>query len=91
MAKNKKLPLFATAGAAVYGMNAYHAYTVGNNAGKGMAGLRWATLGIANDGKFYWSQFVMNSLPLIVGVGGSMVAAKTGMNRYVQSIPFVKM
>jgi len=91
MKKNRKLPVFATAGAAIYGLNAYAGYKGVGGAGSGVNGLKWNTLGIDNAGVFHWDKFLANSLPLIVGVGGSMVAARTGMNRYISAIPFVKM
>lgn len=90
MAKKRKLPLLATAGALVFAANAYTGYTKGNAAGAGWPGFRWATIGVANDGKFYMDQFIKNILPPAVGAAGSMIAAKTGVNRYIQSVPFVK-
>lgn len=91
MLKGKKLPLLAMAGAVTYGLNAYNGYMGTAGGGAGANGLKWNTLGIDNTGKFNKSKFFMNCLPLIVGIGGSLVAAKTGMNRYIAAIPFVKL
>ena len=86
----KKIPALATIGVAVYGMQAYSGYKGTAGGGPGVMGLKWNTLGVDNTGKFVWSKFLQNSLPLIVGVGGSMAASKLDMNRYISAIPWVK-
>ena len=83
---SKKIPVLATSGALVFGIKAYNGYKA-----TGADGLMWNTVGVDVSGKFHPAKFVENMMPVIAGVGGSMVAGKMKANRYLSSIPFVKL
>lgn len=83
--KSKKIPMLATAGIAAYALNIY------NDRGNGMNGIRWQALGIENNGTFNSGKFVQVMTPPVVGVVGSALASKFKLNRYLSSVPFVKL
>lgn len=84
--KSKKIPVLATAGVAIFALNAIREYQA-----NGPNGLAWAALGTEANGKFHTDKFLMNVAPIIVGVGGSMIASKTRMNRHLSAIPMFKL
>lgn len=94
----KKIPIIAATGVALFAMNAYANYA---SAGGGTAGLNKAayySLGIESSSYYSGApggvdikQTIKGVSPLIVGIGGSMLASKLKMNRYISSIPFFKM
>jgi len=86
-----KIPVLATAGAAAYGFRVYQGYAGKLDSQGGYKGLQWGALGINNAGKFQMSEFIEAVTPLAVGVGGSMLASKFKVNRYLSGIPLFKL
>lgn len=82
---HKKIPVLATTGLAVFALNAINEYRA-----NGVDGLKWATLGVNKNGVWQADKFIANLTPPAAGIGGSMLAAKTGANRYISSVPMVK-
>jgi hypothetical protein len=80
-----KIPILATAGAAVFALNAYGGYKR-----DGAQGVAWNTVGTDHSGRFDVNQFIVNVTPPVIGALGSMLAAKFGINRYIK-IPMVKL
>lgn len=89
--RSKKIPVLATAGVAVFALNAYNGYMGKAGSQGGGKGIAWTTLGIDNGGNFQVKQFAENMLPLVAGIGGSALAAKFKMNRYISGIPLFKL
>lgn len=89
--RSKKIPVLATAGVAVFALNAYSGYMGKAGSQGGGKGIAWTTLGIDNAGKFQTAQFVENVMPLVAGIGGSALAAKFKLNRHISSIPMFKL
>jgi hypothetical protein len=83
--KSKKIPLLASAGAAVYAYNIY------NDRGNGVNGIRWQALGIDSSGVFRSEKLVQVMTPVAVGLIGSMAASKFKLNRYLSGIPMFKL
>ena len=83
--KSRKIPLLATAGAAVFALHAYDGYKQ-----SGANGFAYNTIGVS-QGTFHMDTFVANMMPLVAGVGGSMLASKTKANRYLAGIPMIKL
>jgi len=91
----KKLPLLATGGAAIFTYNCYKDFNQGSPSDIGK--LLWENFGVNHNGyagstvgPIKLTQMLKGLAPVIVGIGGSMAAAKLGANRYFSSIPFFK-
>ena len=82
----RKIPMLATAGAAIYGMNVIDGYM---KEGIPLAKLR--AMGIEYDGHFNMSRAISNFAPVLVGVVGSAAASKFRLNRYLSGIPVFKL
>jgi hypothetical protein len=91
MKKGKKLPLLAMAGATAYGLRAYAGYEGKDGSEPGVKGLLWSTLGVNSAGKWDSKRFVMLVTPVAIGAVGSLLASKSGVNKMISAIPFVKM
>jgi hypothetical protein len=84
--KSRKIPLLATVGVAAYGANIYNGYKAGQ-----LPGATFAALGVNASGQFSMAQFGKSIAPVAVGVIGSMIASKTGVNRYLAKVPLFKL
>lgn len=97
--KDRRIPLFTTAGAAIYGYNAYKGglgmaeYTTQQKLDYTLTGLTGMRVGSATgDGtavKWDSGIFINTWTPVAVGIAGSMIAGKTGINRYLRKVPLV--
>jgi len=83
--RNQKIPIAASLGAAAFAWNAYSGYKA-----QGVPGMVLNTIGVDAKGNFNSSYLKKGMVPLGIGVGISMLASKTGANRYISKIPFVK-
>ena len=87
--RKRKIPLFATAGMGI-GL-----YTLWKEL-RARPTSEWGTtftalmFGYGADGKFDLKR-AKAGIPIALGIGGSMVAAKTGANRYTTGIPLIKL
>jgi len=89
--RSKKIPVLATAGALVFGMNAYNGYMGKAGSQGGAKGVAWTTVGIDNGGNFQMHQLIKNVAPVAIGVIGSAAASKFKLNRYLSGIPLFKL
>jgi hypothetical protein len=89
--KSRKVPILATGGTILTGINIYNKYQA---ARPGLKAEDFVTsftgLSMASGKGFSLSKTVYNLAPAIIGVGGSMLASKLGMNRYMAKVPFFK-
>jgi len=83
--RNTKIPVAASLGAAAFAWNAYSGYKT-----QGVPGMVLNTIGVDSKGNFNSSYLKKSMIPLAVGVGVSMLASKTGANKYISKIPFLK-
>jgi hypothetical protein len=89
--KSKKIPMAATAGAAIYGYGIYQGWLGKNGSGPGavpgIRGAQYAALGIDNNGQFHLMDSIKAVAPVIVGAGISIMASKLGINRKLAKVP----
>lgn len=83
--RSKKIPVLASAGIAAYGLQAYRGYKAG-----GLTEAAAWMIGTDASGKFHAEWLLRDLSPVVVGAVGSMVAAKSGINRYVK-VPMFKL
>lgn len=88
--REKKIPVLATAGAAIFAMRVYDGYRGAGGSKAGVPGIAWTTIGMDNSGKIQGKKIVNNLAPLAIGIGGSMLASRMGANRYLK-LPFIKL
>ena len=81
--RKQKIPLAATAGMIIGIKNLYDAYRVSP------ANAMMALTGLNVNMKFDW-RTATATIPMVAGAGVSMVAAKSGLNRYIK-IPYIKL
>lgn len=80
-----KIPLLALGGVAVKALE-MRPYLLDANEWE------WRVFGIeSGNKKFHPEKFVANMTPIIVGVAGSMLASKLGINKRLGKIPYVKL
>jgi len=91
---NKKLPMFATAGAVIWGKGLYDAYSVGipGVVGAGTNAVSYKMFGWypGMTSKWYPETMLKNNAPIILGCVMSLLASKSGLNRYLSKVPFIK-
>ena len=92
--KGRKIPVFATGGAVLFGYNVAKDYNKGSDSDIGR--MMWENFGVnykgyagSGVGPFKLSQFIAGTAPVWVGAAASMFASKSGLNRYV-NLPYVK-
>lgn len=83
--RSKKIPVFATAGVAAYGLQAYKGYKAG-----GLTEAAAWLIGTDASGKFHPDWLIRDVSPVLVGAVGSAAASKLGLNRYVK-VPIFKL
>jgi len=89
-----KIPLLATGGAAVFGYQVYKDLqgSAGGSVGKAL----WENFGVnvgyagTTTSPIMLGQALKGMAPLIAGLAGSLIAAKTGVNKYVK-LPWIKL
>jgi len=82
--RRQKIPILATAGMIIGMKNLWDAYKEGGT-GRAMISLT----GYDPNYGFNW-RWATSSIPMFLGAGGSMVAAKSGVNRYIK-VPVFKL
>lgn len=86
-ARHEKLPALATAGMGATGYSIYK--TVQE---KGPEYLGYAIFGYdSGDKKFHSKKIIETWAPAVMGIGGSALASRFGLNRYIKAIPFIKL
>ena len=82
--RKQKIPILATAGMIVGLKNLYDGYKEG-----GTHRVMVSLTGYDPNYGFNW-KWATATIPMVLGAGGSMLAAKTGINRYVK-VPYFKL
>ena len=86
----KNIPLLTVAGLVPGLAFTYTGYEQGGPSGA-MTHLTHAYTGFnLNTNKFEREGLNRGTFPLIVGVAGSAIASKLGLNKYMRAIPFIK-
>lgn len=88
---NKKIPLFATAGAIGTGLRLYNNWKIARADVDYVGAMMASTVGISKDGKFTgFAPLIKTVGPIAIGTGMSMAASKLKLNKYLSSVPFIK-
>ena len=80
----QKIPIFATAGTIGSGMVLYNTYKNG-----GADGAAKAAIGIGSSGGVETQVLKEVYTPVAIGMIGTMVASKLGINKHLAKVPFI--
>ena len=82
--RRQKIPIIATAGMILGLKNLYDSYNAG--------GIDRAMISLTGyDANYGWNwKWATSTIPMVIGAAGSMVAAKSGINRHLR-IPYIKL
>jgi len=88
MAKKQKISALATAGG--IGTVAKMLFSAPSGYTTPFDALKEGKYGVAVDNMVHNMKNMSNWAPAVIGIGGSMIASKTGANRYISALPFLK-
>lgn len=90
--RSRKIPIFAMAGAAITGYNIVKVATTPHTDGRAVDHIVYDLTGW-NAWTNKWDNkmnAVRTVLPAALGTAGSMLASKSGLNRYISAVPWFK-
>jgi hypothetical protein len=90
--RSKKLPILAVGGTALTGYQLYQNWAATKGSSNRADSFVWRTTGysLAAGTGFSWGKTLQTFGPAVMGIAGSLIAAKANVNRYISFIPFVK-